>query len=287
MKSRRILYLAEPIDQSDYGVWKESVASFERVAVKAGWLVFRPSGAWKLDPAVAPVGPEIEAVNRLVMANAGAIVAHLPKGVPTVGVPREVEWGIANGVPTIVAADNPGWSLHDVHVLELGDTPGFGMWLKMIEAQQSQGATRPIAFLVEDGGTLPTRANDGDAGFDLYTSEDTVIPAGEFVDVPCGIRVALPPGMWARITGRSSTLRKRGLLVAEGIIDTGYRGPLYAGVRNLESEDKVVAKGDRIAQLIPHENVATNHHAHEIDLGLFERIPGDGRGESGFGSSGN
>jgi dUTP pyrophosphatase len=160
------------------------------------------------------------------------------------------------------------------------------MWLKAVEEVDPQG-TDPIAFLVEDGGTLPTRANNGDAGFDLYTSEDTLVPAGEFVDVPCGVRVAFPPGMWGRIAGRSSTLRKRGLLVAEGIIDTGYRGPLYAGVRNLEDEDKWVRKGERIAQLIPHDNVATNHHAVEIDRGLFARIPGDGRGEAGFGSSGN
>jgi dUTP pyrophosphatase len=286
MSSSRILYLAEPIDQSDFGAWKESVQSFAQLATKRGWLVFRPASAWKLDPAVAGVGSEIETINRLVMGSAGAIVAHLPAGVPSVGVPREIEWGVSSGVPTVVATDKPGWSLHDVHTVELGDVPGFGMWLKAVEEVDPQG-TDPIAFLVEDGGTLPTRANNGDAGFDLYTSEDTLVPAGEFVDVPCGVRVAFPPGMWGRIAGRSSTLRKRGLLVAEGIIDTGYRGPLYAGVRNLEDEDKWVRKGERIAQLIPHDNVATNHHAVEIDRGLFARIPGDGRGEAGFGSSGN
>lgn len=285
MSRSRVLYLAEPIDQSDYGSWKESVSSFAQVATSLGWLVFRPASAWKIDPDRAPIGPEIEAVNRTVMSVAGAVVAHMPSGVPSIGVPREVEWGVANAIPTIVATDRATWSLHDVPTLELGDVPGFGMWLKEIENVE-RTASSPIAFLLEDG-LLPTRSNDGDAGFDLYTSEDTLIPAGEFCDVPCGIRVALPPGMWARITGRSSTLRKRGLLVAEGIIDTGYRGPLYAGVRNLENDDKWVRKGDRIAQLIPHENVACAHHAVAIDRGLFDRIPGDGRGEAGFGSTGN
>lgn len=286
MNGSRILYLAEPIDQSDFGAWKESVQSFAQVATKRGWLVFRPASAWKIDPAAAGVGSEIEEVNRLIMATSGAIVAHLPSGVPSVGVPREIEWGVSNGVPTVVATNKPGWSLHDVHTVELGDTPAFGMWLKAVEEVDPK-ATSPIAFLVEDGGTLPTRANDGDAGFDLYTSEDTTIPGGEFVDVPCGIRVALPPRTWARITGRSSTLRKKRLLVAEGIIDTGYRGPLYAGVRNLEESPVTVRKGERIAQLIPHDNVAAKHHPVEIDRGLFDRIPGDGRGEAGFGSSGS
>lgn len=248
MTSSRILYVAEPIDQSDYGAWKESVSSVVRVATKRGWIAYRPARAFDCDKDTQ-VGPEIETVNRLVLAGSGALVAHLPMGVPTIGTPREIEWAMANAVPTLVVSDGkPGWSLSDVPVIELGDVPTFGSWLQQVEAGAYEYRRHLIPFVL-DGGTLPTRANDGDAGYDLYVSEDRVIEPSDFEDVPCGLRVALPPGVWARITGRSSTLRKRHLMVAEGIIDTGYRGPLYTGVWNLGSEPAEVRKGERIAQL--------------------------------------
>lgn len=286
MTKSRVLYLAEPIDQSDFGAWKEAVQTLVKIATSRGWLVFRPASAWKLDPAMAPIGPEIEVVNRQVMGIAGCIVAFLPSGVPTVGVPREVEWGKIHGVPTLVATDKPGWSLHDVIRCDIDDAPSMGQFLEAVEnAEPPTGDA--ILFQVGPDGQLPTRSNDGDAGFDLYTSEDTTIPPGQFVDVPCDLRVALPRSIFARITGRSSTLRKRGLLVAEGIIDTGYRGPLYAGVRNLEDVPKTVLKGERIAQFIPQDNAAMGHFAMSVDSDFFERIPGDGRGEAGFGSTGD
>lgn len=127
---------------------------------------------------------------------------------------------------------------------------------------------------------LPTRGYPGDAGVDLYTSETTVVPPGQFRDVPTGIRLGLPEGYWARITGRSSTLRKRGLMVAEGVIDNGYTGPIFAGVWNLSDYFVEIAVGDRLAQLI----------LHRIEPLPFEEAVGivsvDGRGSNGFGSSG-
>lgn len=127
---------------------------------------------------------------------------------------------------------------------------------------------------------LPTRGYKGDAGVDLFTSETTVIPPGSFRDVPTGIRLGLPEGYWARIAGRSSTLRRRGLLVAEGVIDNGYTGPIYAGIWNLTDTDAVVAVGERVSQLI----------LHRIEPLEFEQVDDvisvDGRGSNGFGSSG-
>lgn len=133
-------------------------------------------------------------------------------------------------------------------------------------------------------GALPTRAHPGDAGFDLYTSEDTHIEPGQFVDVPCDLRIQLPVTMWALVVGRSSTLRKRGLLVPQGVIDSGYRGPIYAGCWNLGHQTVVVALGERIAQLIPLPLTAATLALRSVDQ-LDELNPGD-RGEAGFGSSG-
>lgn len=128
---------------------------------------------------------------------------------------------------------------------------------------------------------VPTRANRGDAGFDLYVSGRHVIGSGEFLDIPCGIRMALPAGHWGEITGRSSTLRSRGLLVIEGVIDNGYVGPLFTGVFNLSSTPAIVESGERLAQMIMHRiyDVPT------IEIDAFE-LPNTDRGTDGFGSSG-
>lgn len=125
---------------------------------------------------------------------------------------------------------------------------------------------------------LPTRGYPDDAGLDLYASESTIIGGGEFKDIPMGLAVSLPDGYWARITGRSSTMRQLGLLVNEGIIDTGYTGPLYAGVRNLGLLPKSIMMGDRVAQLILHRN--------ETFAPQWGEVKPSERGTSGFGSTG-
>jgi dUTP pyrophosphatase len=137
------------------------------------------------------------------------------------------------------------------------------------------------------GGKEPTKAHEGDAGFDLYVAPSRmrsgrwVVPAGEFMDIDCGISIELPAGVWAMITGRSSTLRKRKLLVAVGIIDQGYRGPLFAGVQNLTRNPIVVEPDERLAQLIPFPLVAAT-----LDLVQVEELGDSDRGVRGFGSTG-
>lgn len=129
-------------------------------------------------------------------------------------------------------------------------------------------------------GQAPKDQYTGDAGCDLYTSEETWIQPGTFVDVPCGIAVAFPEGIWGRITGRSSTIRKKGLLVIEGIIDNGYTGPIFAGVWNLTDRPVLVKVGERLAQLIPMRLVP-------VEFVEVDELPETERGSRGFGSSGS
>ena len=128
----------------------------------------------------------------------------------------------------------------------------------------------------------PTRAHVDDAGLDIYVSEDVVIQHHEFVDVPSNMAVTLPPGTWGMLTGRSSTLRKKGLLVNQGIIDTGYTGELFSGVWNLSDHPVTVKAGERIAQLVILPNLTQNIQPVRVES--FES--GGSRGGRGFGSSG-
>lgn len=144
----------------------------------------------------------------------------------------------------------------------------------------SPTAVVPVVLDHEGGSKLPHRKYRGDAGADLVTSEEVTVPPGEFRDVPTGLRLGLPNGYWARIVGRSSTLRKRGLLVAEGVIDQGYTGPIYSGVWNLTDAPITIHVGERVAQLILHAIVPA------IYVETNEVVSSDGRGHNGFGSSG-
>lgn len=129
---------------------------------------------------------------------------------------------------------------------------------------------------------VPLKAYPGDAGVDLPAARDIVVPPHGFTDIPLAYRLTPPPDIWYRLVGRSSTLRKLGLLVNEGIIDSGWRGPLFCGVWNMTDKPVPIKAGQRICQAIFHEVP----HFEMEPMEMEERPNGD-RGEKGFGSTGS
>ena len=129
--------------------------------------------------------------------------------------------------------------------------------------------------------SAPTKAYADDAGFDLYCDADLVIEPATFVDVPLGVAIKVPEGTWGLLTGRSSTLRKHGLMVAQGVIDCGYTGPLFAGVWNMTDKPVHITQNMRLVQYILMPNASLGVDAVQVD-----ELPKTERGASGFGSSG-
>ena len=142
-------------------------------------------------------------------------------------------------------------------------------------------AVRYVEFELGKNAKAPFKKHSGDAGWDLYVSRDCVIPPGETVDVHTDIKINMPPYLYARITGRSSSLRKYNLLVNEGIIDNGYTGELFVCIHNLGDKDFVVEKGMRLAQVIFH----TIEDIRWCEVEEVKPAPGK-RGDNGFGSTG-
>lgn len=140
---------------------------------------------------------------------------------------------------------------------------------------------RYVDYKLGDGAKAPFRGHFGDAGWDLYVSKDVDILPGHTVDVHTSIQISMPPYLYARIVGRSSTLRKHHLIVNEGIIDNGYTGELFVCVHNVGTETFHVKKGMRLAQVIFH--VIEDVRWSEVDQ--IKVAPGR-RGEDGFGSTG-
>ncbi len=132
-----------------------------------------------------------------------------------------------------------------------------------------------------EGGRLPFRGNVGDAGFDLYVSEHTVVAPRSFSLIPSAIRIQMPDDMWYLILGRSSASNKLGLIVIPAVIDAGFRGVLFANVYNTNMKEVVLEEGDRVAQIVPYELLA-----HRLEPVVVDALDSSDRGEGGFGSSG-
>jgi dUTP pyrophosphatase len=126
--------------------------------------------------------------------------------------------------------------------------------------------------------TLPTRAHPDDAGLDLYALEDAEFGPGEGKVVKTGVAVAIPEGHVGLVCDRSS-MAKRGLKTAGGVIDAGYRGELGVMLWNIARQQQGLKRGERIAQLlvIP---IAVPAPVESEDLGATAR------GAGGFGSTG-
>jgi len=133
--------------------------------------------------------------------------------------------------------------------------------------------------LLSENAIMPKRGSSLSAGFDLSSSENTIIKAGERGLVKTDLSIACPPGTYARIAPRSGLAVKKFIDVGAGVVDADYRGPVGVVVFNFGVEDFTVEPGDRIAQLIL-EKVSM------VDAIQVEELTDTVRGEGGFGSTG-
>lgn len=131
---------------------------------------------------------------------------------------------------------------------------------------------------VSQEAVLPTRAHPDDAGMDLYSLEDVLLEPGQGKVTKTGIALALPEGYVGLVADRSS-MAKRGVKTAGGIIDAGYRGEIHIVLWNIGNEPVQLKRHERIAQLliIP---IATPA------IVEVQELDQTARGEKGFGSSG-
>lgn len=128
----------------------------------------------------------------------------------------------------------------------------------------------------------PSYAHPGDAGADLVTRVDVVVPPQGRVTVPTGVAIALPDGYAAFVHPRSGLAARHGLTIvnAPGTVDAGYRGEISVTLLNTDVEHALeLHRGDRVAQLV----VQRVERARFVEV---EHLPGSHRGDGGFGSSG-
>lgn len=156
---------------------------------------------------------------------------------------------------------------------------------------------------------IPTYANIGDAGLDLYALDEYDIAPGETQLIPTGLAVALPRGYELQVRPKSGRALKTKLRVANtpGTIDSGYRDEIKVIIENIEPavtkieyepvmvDDKVdhlkitnieqgklyhIDKGSKFAQLVLNKVPVANF----VEV---EKIMKEGDRGGGFGSTDN
>lgn len=129
---------------------------------------------------------------------------------------------------------------------------------------------------------LPAYQTAGAVAFDLYSREDMIIKPKTIALVPTNIIVEVPKGYMLTVVTRSSTPKKKGLLVPHGIgiIDQDYHGAkdeIMLQMYNFTDQDATITRGERVGQAA----------FVRVDRGEWEEVDeakSDSRG--GFGSTG-
>ena len=132
-----------------------------------------------------------------------------------------------------------------------------------------------------EGLPLPAYATAHAAGMDVVAAESITLAPGARHAVATGFAIAIPEGYEVQVRPRSGLALRHGItcLNTPGTIDADYRGEVKVILANLGSEPFEVARGERIAQLVPAPVLKTT-------LIEVERLDDTARGSGGFGSTG-
>lgn len=135
-----------------------------------------------------------------------------------------------------------------------------------------------MRIVLDDGAFAPVRAHETDAGLDLRSPIDVIVPAGKSVTIDTGVHVELPQSTVGFLKSKSGLNVNHGIL-SEGVIDVGYTGSIRVKLYNHGNYDYCVSAGDKITQLVilPY---------YTPRLLLVDKLCETERGNNGFGSSG-
>ncbi|MBP6931621.1 MAG: dUTP diphosphatase [Candidatus Pacebacteria bacterium] len=128
---------------------------------------------------------------------------------------------------------------------------------------------------------LPLYQTTGAVAFDLYSRVDMVVLPKTLVRLPTNVIIETPKGYMLEIKDRSSTLKKKGLLVSTGYIDNDFCGEadeILLQVYNITDSEVVVEKGERLGQGV----------FVKIEVAEWEEVDiMEGVNRGGFGTTGN
>ena len=136
---------------------------------------------------------------------------------------------------------------------------------------------------LREGAQLPTRGSEKAAGYDLYACLDeavTILPHTT-AKIGTGLALAVPDGYFGAVFARSGLAAKQSLRPANcvGVCDADYRGEYIVALHNDGEVERIVAPGDRIAQLVVMPFLS-------VEFDEVAELDETERGAGGFGSTG-
>lgn len=135
-----------------------------------------------------------------------------------------------------------------------------------------------MKVMLDKGAFAPTRGHDTDAGLDIMSPIDAVIPSRDSFVIDTGVHVELPYGTVGLLKSKSGLNVKHGI-TSEGVIDVGYTGSIKVKLYNNSYESYEVKRGDKITQLVVVSCLFP-------DVELVDELEETERGNNGFGSTG-
>jgi len=141
------------------------------------------------------------------------------------------------------------------------------------------GGGGAIPVQLDEGAFMPERAHKLDAGLDLRSPVDILVPcSGGSAIIDTGVHVQLPPDSVGMLKSKSG-LNVKHDITSEGVIDCGYDGSIVVKLYNHSDTPYQVRRGDKISQLV----ILPVLYLSPIKV---DKIQGGERGDNGFGSTG-
>ena len=149
-----------------------------------------------------------------------------------------------------------------------------------VKQEQSADINRQILIeKITETAIAPNRSTPESIGLDIYSDQDdTIVKPGEVKVVLTGIAAKAPSGTYLRVAPRSGLTVKSNIHTMAGVIDPDYTGNIGVVLHNFGSEDKLIKRGDRIAQMIPEK-------ADLPEVKIVNSLTPTERGSNGFGST--
>ena len=149
--------------------------------------------------------------------------------------------------------------------------------------------------LLSKGANVPTRADKGAAGYDLYAPVDFIVRPGRNV-LPLDFQLELDPGTEAQIRPRSGFSvkgmegrpvfdpdgepRRYDADVILGSVDESYRGIVGVIIKSYEDVPFIIKRGCRVAQMVISPYIG-------VEIEQTDRLTSTDRGAGGFGHTGS
>lgn len=131
---------------------------------------------------------------------------------------------------------------------------------------------------LDRGAFVPERAHVTDAGADLRSPIDAVVPARGSRVIDTGVHIQLPHGYVGMLKSKSGLNVKYGI-TSDGVIDEGYTGAIKVKLYNHSDYPYAILRGDKITQLVIVPYVCAYFQ-------FVDELEDSERGDDGFGSTG-